>query len=355
MHPLSGPQAVAETSNADLLRLHCNENPYPPPDGVAEAVAAELSARCTSYPDPECTLLRARIAEYAGMQPDQVATGNGTDELVLLSTLAFGRRDKAVLITDSTFPGYRTSARLAAIRPCLLPLDGYRLPVDALESALTNDIALAFVCNPHNPTGSVLTPEEVEQIITRAEMTGTVAVFDEAYMEFAGPAYDHALRAVRAGRRLLVLRTFSKSWGLASLRAGYALGPADLVARLWQAKLALPFSLNRLASVAAAAALDHPEYLDHVRKQTEHARQRLYDGLAELGVTAEPSVTNFVMVRCGDSTRVANELATAHGVLVRDLTAFGLAGHIRVTVGTPSQVDRFCAALDAVLSRSASR
>ncbi|GGK73038.1 pyridoxal phosphate-dependent aminotransferase [Mangrovihabitans endophyticus] len=332
------------------IRLHCNENPYGPPPGVIETAIKELETRCATYPDSSRAALRRRLAAGLGMPEDSLAIGNGADELVLITALALLSPGDRVLVTEGTFPGYAASAGIAHASVDRLPMENHRVPVDALTDALGRGYAVAYICNPHNPTGTVMEPADVERLIRAAEMAGTVAVFDEAYMEYAGPAYEYALGAVRDGRRLLVLRTFSKAWGLASLRIGYAAGPADLIARIRNVGESLPFSVNRPAQEAALAALGADDYLDDIRCRTAAARDRMCHGLAALGLSYVPSVTNFVLVRTpGDSTALARVLADQERVLVRDLTSFGLPGHLRITVGTQDQVDAVCRALREVL------
>ncbi|WP_275116297.1 MULTISPECIES: histidinol-phosphate transaminase [unclassified Streptomyces] len=344
------PLHTEHARGSDMLRLHCNEHPYGPPPGVIAQVTKELESRCATYPDSCATLLRDRLAQRYGVTPEMVAVGNGADELVLLISLACIRPDDTVVVTESTFPGYATSAAVATAAVRTVPLVDDRVPVAGLKEAMEDGARLVYICNPHNPTGTVLAAAAVEEILADAERTGTIAVFDEAYMEFAGPAYEHAMHAVRAGRRLLVLRTFSKAWGLAALRAGYVVGPPDLIADIQRTRQALPFNVNRLAQQAAVAALDSEDHIEETRAGVTEARERLCRGLARLGVEFVPSVTNFVLVTVpGDSARFAARLADEHGILVRDLTLFGLPGRVRVTVGTPEKMDRFCAAVRELL------
>jgi histidinol-phosphate aminotransferase len=339
------------TTDLTALRLHLNESPYGQPAAAREAALAELRERLSVYPDSDCAALRARIAEHHGVSADMVAVGNGVDELVLLSALTFLPAGGTALVTETTFPGYRAASAVAGGSVRAVPLADFRVEPSGFGAALTEDVDLAYVCNPVNPTGTVLDRAGVEQIIDDAERAGTVVVFDEAYVDFAGPEHEHAMNAARAGRRVLALRTFSKAWGLAALRVGYAIGPAELIGRLWQTRQALPFNVNRPALHAAVAALDDHEFLPGVRTRTAQAREHLYRRVTELGLGYVPSVTNFVLVRLGgDSEVVAKRLSAEHQVLVRDLTRFGLPGCLRVSVGTIEQIDRFYLALANVLT-----
>ncbi|WP_069768140.1 histidinol-phosphate transaminase [Streptomyces sp. LUP30] len=340
----------------EQLRLHFNESPYGAPAEALDAAAEELRSLHTHYPDHECTEIRERIARSVGVTPDMVAVANGADELIQLISLTFltpssGRPAAGtVAVTEQTFPGYAAAAAVAGADPRPVPLADHRVCPSAMAEALRDGARLAFVCNPHNPSGTVLDRAEVGEIIDVAEETGAVAVFDEAYIEFAAPEHDVTLDAVRRGRRALVMRTFSKAWGLAALRIGYLVGPADLVGRIRATRQSMPFSVNRIAQRAAVTALDHPEFLAGVRERTAAARERLVKGLEAAGLDPVPSEANFVLVRTGaDSTAVAGRLAAEHGVLVRDLAPLGKPGYLRVTVGTEEQVDRFCTALSAVV------
>ncbi|MGW7609983.1 pyridoxal phosphate-dependent aminotransferase [Streptomyces sp. NPDC054766] len=339
------------------MRLHFNESPYGAPAAALDAAAAELRNRHSHYPDHECSEIRKRIARSLGVSTDMVAVTNGADELIQLISLTFlassHGRPGTVAVTDQTFPGYAAAASVAGATLRTVPLTDHRIPPAAVAAAFHDGARLAFVCNPHNPSGTVLDRSGVDEIIDAAEETGAVAVFDEAYIEFAGPEHDITLDAVRRGRRALVMRTFSKAWGLAALRIGYVVGPAELVEQIRRTRQSMPFSVNRLAQHAAAAALDHPEFVTGVRERTTAARERMAKGLEAVGVDHVPSEANFVLIRTdADSTAVANRLAAGHSVLVRDLAPLGKPGFLRVTVGTEEQVDQFCAALSAVLSHT---
>lgn len=339
------------TGREHWLRLHLNENPYGPPPGTAEAVCDEAVSHLSLYPDSACRALRERLAEHFGIGTGMVALGNGTDELVLLTSLSFLADPSAtVAVTANTFPGYLASASAVGAAVRTVPLRAGAVPADSVGGALRDGADLAFVCNPHNPTGSVLSRRAVTELVDAAEASGRILVLDEAYMEFAGPAYEFALEALRAGRRLIVLRTFSKAWGLASVRLGCALGPPDLVGRIERTASALPFNVSRPAQRAVLQALEQPGYVAGVREANERSRELLVKSLDALGLKSAPSASNFVMVEVpGSSAEVAARLAADHQILVRDLDALGLPGHLRISVGTNAQTERLANALTDVL------
>ncbi len=332
------------------LYLHTNESPYGPPDGVREAVAEEIMANCHRYPDSECRDLRAAIAGHLGLPDHMVAVGNGLDELMLLAVHAYAGYGGNVVLTDCTFPGYAGSSALVGAKIRKVQLENYHVAASAIVEAIGAGTDLAFVCNPHNPTGTLLAPGQIRDLIDAAEATGAVLVVDEAYMDFV--AAQSAIDEVRAGRQVIVLRTFSKAWSMAALRIGYAVGPTRLVDKLQQARQPLPFSVNPMAQRAVPIAVRQQKYIDGVRRQTARARKLMYTRLHEARVRFLPSVTNFVMVSTGgrDGAAVTARLADEHQIYVRDLAGFELPGWIRVTIGTRAQTEYTCAALAAVLT-----
>ncbi|KUH35658.1 MULTISPECIES: pyridoxal phosphate-dependent aminotransferase [Streptomyces] len=358
--PVLPPGFFADTEipdGGDHLRLHLNENPYGPPPGTVDAVRDESEHRLNRYPDADCRELREALAAHFGVGADMVAVGNGTDEIVLVTSLTFLREPGTSMVTTATtFPGYVMSAASVGRTPVTVPLDGTRLPVGALAERLEAGADLAFVCNPLNPTGALLDRAEVTRLLDAAERGGGVVVFDEAYIDFAGPDHEFALEAVRAGRRALVTRTFSKAWGLASVRMGLAVGPAELIARISATAGALPFNVNRQAQRAVLRALEQPEYPERVRAANTRVRELLGKELDALGLAHTPSASNFVMVDVpppGDSAAFAARLAAEHRVFVRALDALGMPGRLRISVGTEAEVERLATALRAVLDAPA--
>ncbi|WP_103528112.1 histidinol-phosphate transaminase [Streptomyces sp. SM12] len=351
--PAGGSFFRSGPADEDGLRLHLNETAYGPPPGAAEAVAEEAALHLERYPDSEYRALRPALARHFGVAPEMVAFGNGVDELVLLTSLAMLRApDAEVTATAGTFPGYAASAATAGARMRALPLAEHAVPVPEMAAALRAGTDLAFVCNPLNPTGALLSAGQVRELLDAAACAPGVLVFDEAYLDFAGAEHHHALAAVREGAPALVLRTFSKAWGLASVRAGCVIGPPELIGRIERAARALPFRVSRPAQRAVLAALARPDHLEHVRTGTAHARELLVSGLTALGLRCAPSAANFVMVDVpGDSAALTARLAAEHRVIVRDLGLLGLPGRLRITVGSPEQVERCVDALAAVLRR----
>jgi histidinol-phosphate aminotransferase len=334
--------------SADVLRLHLNENPYGASVKVSGAVIQSL-LELHRYPDSDCTALRERVAGYHGVSPNMVLIGNGTDELMLVAALAFLSSQRLALTTASTFPGHRMAALTVGADLTEVPLRGVGFPVDDLLTAFQAKPSVAFFCNPHNPTGATLTPYELQRLVHGAEANGVIPIFDEAYIEFADPGAGNALPAVRSGARLVLTRTFSKAYGIAGVRVGYALGPASLIDSMQAVHNTLPFSVNRIALAAAESALDDPGFIDEVRSRTATARTALCECLDRMGVPYLRSRVNFVLIQTPfDSAVVAERLLREHRILVRDASRFGFPCSIRVSLGTPEQMERFCDAFAEV-------
>ncbi|HEU4963908.1 MAG TPA: histidinol-phosphate transaminase [Bacilli bacterium] len=334
----------------DLHRLHLSENHYGMSPAVREAIEEELQ-RIHLYPDPDCSTLREQLAAHYGVTADMVIVGNGTDEILLLTSMALLGPGKTSLTTDSTFPGYKVTTALSGGETRFVPMtEDYRMPAAQLANACRAGIDVVFLCNPHNPTGTMLSAAELCEVLTAASEAGVVPVLDEAYADFADQPFPSAIPYVREGLRGLVMRTFSKSHGLAGFRVGYAIGSPDLIAAVQRMRSALPFSVNRLAQTAALTALRHPDFVTEVRKRTQAVKRECYRRLEQLGLSYVPSQTNFVLVRVpGDSAEVSRRLVEEHQVLTRDTTAFGYPGHLRVSMGTQEQMAHFCDVLAQVL------
>jgi histidinol-phosphate aminotransferase len=329
-----------------VIRLHLSESPFGPSPTVSPVVVAEL-ARTAVYPDPARADLTGAIAAHYGVAPDRVAVANGSDELVLLTALALSPVGGAGLTTAGTFPGYRICLAAAGRAVHEVPLaDGGPDVAGVLAMLPCTDIA--YLCNPHNPTGVALPARALDRLVDAAEAADVPLVVDEAYAEFRDAGTPDLLPYVRACRDVLVLRTFSKAYGLAGFRVGYAIGRPERIAALRAVQGTVPFSVNRFALVAAQAALADQDHLAAVVRQNRDRREWLRAELARRGRPTRPTQTNFLLVPVRDSAAAERDLADRHQILVRDAGRFGLPGHLRVAVGAVPDLDRFLAALDLI-------
>lgn len=333
-------------SSADdtAIRLHLNENTRGP-SPLALAAAKRALENISLYPDPGRARLSQALAAHLGLPVDQIAVANGSDELVLLIALTIG--NGVGVVTDGTFPGYRTCLETVG-RPVLAtPLRDGRPDVDAVIQAM-GEASVAFICNPHNPSGSVLSMGELNQLVAAAAAYRVPLVLDEAYLEFAPPGIPQASHYLDCGAPLIALRTFSKAYGLAALRVGYAYGSYPCLPILRRAQGCMPFSANRIAQEAAIAALADTEFVAEVRRENEQKRDWLCAELTRRGRGFLPSVTNFVAVAVSDGHAVQEILEQDHRILVRDAGLFGFPGYVRVSLGEQLDLMKLLEVLDAV-------
>ena len=326
-----------------MVKLASNEGEFGPlPAAVAafEAAAGSLNR----YPDGGGLRLREELARRHALPVEQVVLGNGADELIRLCAVAtLDAGDRAVLPWPS-FPSYVVSAASAGAQPVMVPLHERRFDLDRLVSEANYGAKLVYLPNPNNPTGVLLNRADVRRVLDEVP-PDVLVVIDEAYAEYAEPEQPEGPAIVREGReRVCVLRTFSKVYGLASLRVGYALASPPIADALDRVRPV--FNVNQPGQEAALASL-HEEHaiggrVDHPRR----ARVVLADALAVAGLDPEPSQTNFVYadVPGGDSAGLADRLLRA-GFIVRELSGFGAPGAIRVTAGTDEENELFAAAL----------
>lgn len=326
-----------------IIKLASNENPFgPSPRAVAAAKQALEQGEL--YPDGGCFELRQKLAAARGLQPDQIAVGNGSNELIeLLGHVFLGPGDEVVMGTPA-FVVYKLVTLLFGAKAVEVPLRDWRHDLERMAQAITPRTKLVFVCTPNNPTGGANDEREL-LAFARALPEHVVAVFDEAYAEFLEKAPD--LRPLIAeGRKVACLRTFSKIYGLASLRIGYAYASAGLCALLNRVRQ--PFNVNAIAQAAALAALDDHEFAARTARENRAGLAQLERGCRELGLPFVPSVANFMLMNVGDGLKVFDALQR-RGVIVRPVKSYGLPEWIRPTVGTREQNERLLAGLAEVL------
>lgn len=322
-----------------IIKLASNENPFgPSPKALAAAKAALEHGEI--YPDGGCYDLRQKLAGTWGLGADQFIIGNGSNEVIELLGHALLRPGDEVVMGTPAFVVYKLVTLLFGATPVEVPLVNHRHDLARIAAAITPRTKLVFVCSPNNPTGTANTEAEL-LAFARALPEHVVAVFDEAYAEYVTNAPD--LRPlVREGRKVLCLRTFSKIYGLASLRVGYGYAPADMVALLNRVRQ--PFNVNAIAQAAALAALDDGEFAEKCARENRLGLAQLAEGFRQHGLESVPSEANFVLVRVGDGARVFAAMQR-QGVIVRPMQGYGMPDWLRLTVGSSAQNERMLAAL----------
>ena len=332
----------------DAIKLASNENPLPPSDRVQKAIVAALST-LNRYPDGGGFYLRQALAKKHGVTPEHVVLGNGSNELIELLVHAFMRPGDEAVVPHPSFVVYPMSVQAAGGIRVVVMLRDYRLDLEAMGRAVTPLTKLVFIANPNNPTATMVTADEVERFMARVP-DRTIVVFDEAYVEFAqGPDFPDSLGYMKQGRKVVVLRTFSKAASLAGLRVGYGVADPDAVALL--NRIRPPFNVNSLAQAAALAALDDEPHILECVRLIDTGRQFLYDEFKALGLKYVPSRANFILVDVGRSAAEIYQKLLREGVIVRPMTSFGMETALRITVGTPQENRRLVRALGAVLGK----
>jgi histidinol-phosphate aminotransferase len=330
------------------IKLASNENPWGP-SPLALRAAEQALKSANLYPDGGAFYLREKLAQKLGVDPKQIAVGSGSNELIDLLVQAFCEADEEVLAPACSFACYRLSAEAhrRAFRETPNGPD-FAYDLDALAAGVGPRTKLVFLANPNNPTGAYVTKLAFERFLKVLPEDVILAV-DEAYFEYARAAdYPNALEHLGERQRTLTMRTFSKIYGLAGLRVGYAVGPASLVEYLHRVRLA--FNVGSIGLAAAAAALDDIEHLERSQKANATELPALQTALEKLGLKVLPSQTNFLLVDFGarEGKRVFEALLRK-GVIVRSMGPYGLPHHLRITVGKPQENQRLLASLAEVL------
>src|ERR671924_614279 len=312
----------------DAIKLASNENPLPPSERVQRAIIAQL-AHLNRYPDGSGFYLRQAVAKKLGFTQAQIVLGNGSNELIELAVRTFLKPGDEAIVPHPSFVVYPMIVQAAGGIRVMVMLKDHRLDLEAMARAITPMTKMVFVANPNNPTATIVSADEVEAFMARVPER-TIVVFDEAYIEFAmGPDFPNTLEYVRQGRKVIVLRTFSKAASLAGLRVGYGVADADAISLM--NRIRQPFNVNSLAQAAALAALeDDPHVLECVR-MIEAGRHFLYDEFTALGIRYVPSRANFILVDVGRSASDIYQRLLEEGVIVRPMTPFGMESALRVT------------------------
>ena len=336
-----------ELGISDVIKLASNENPLAPSDRVMKAMQTALT-HINRYPDGSGYYLRQAIARRHGLTSDHVILGNGSNDMIELMVRAFLRPGEEAVIPHPSFVVYPMIVQAVGGIRVVVTLKDQRLDLEAMARAITPMTKMVFIANPNNPTATIVTADEVAHFMSRVPPR-TIVVFDEAYIEFAmGPDFPDVLASVKQGRKVMVLRTFSKSASLAGLRVGYGVADADAIALM--NRIRQPFNVNALAQVAALAALDDESHVMECVRMIEAGRHYLYDEFNALGIKYVPSRANFILVDVGHSASDVFQRLLKEGVIVRPMTSFGMESALRVTIGTPEENRRFVKALKKVLA-----
>jgi len=322
----------------EIHKLASNENPLGPSPLALKAIKESLDEGHL-YPDNRCHDLRERLAAHLGLPPKNIAVGNGTTELILLIGVAFLNPGETFIMSESSFIMGKMVAQVMDSRLVEVPLKDNRHDLEAVLNQICEGTKIVYLDNPMNPIGTTITQQEIFEFMGEIP-PDVIVVFDEAYFEYVNrDDYPNTLEFVEQGRNVIILRTFSKLYGLAGLRVGYCVSKQDFVEAIQ--RVSPPFAVNRYAQAGAKAALNDHQHKKKTREVTLLGKKFLYDHFDKMSVSYIPSETNFVTIDLKTGAqRIAKELQK-HNVIVRPLTMYGKPTFLRVTIGTLEQNERF--------------
>lgn len=327
------------------IKLASNENPLGPSPKAVKALRDRLD-QLHLYPDGDCFYLKNGLAQKLGVSPERVIFGNGSNELIELAVRTFMRPGEEAVMAHQAFVIYRLVVQAAGGCCRIVPLKDFTHDLEAMARAVTPKTRLLFLANPNNPTGTMNRRKEWERFLGPLDPE-ILLVVDEAYFEYVtDPEYPDSLFYQRERKTLLTMRTFSKLYGLAGLRIGYAIGDKEIVDLMHRVRQ--PFNVNAAAQWAALAALDDHEHVERTLKVNREGKAYLSQQIARLSLEQVPSEANFILVRVGDGEEFFKRLLR-FGVIVRPMGAYDLPEYIRVTVGTREENVRFIECLKEVI------
>ncbi len=338
----------------EVIKLASNENPLGP-SPLAVAALQQAIGGLNRYPPVGDDDLRAVLAEVIGrgLQPDNFFTGNGASDVLAMLATAFLAPGDECVICRPTFPVYESTARRSGAAVVYADLDpeNYSYDVETILAAISGRTRLLYLCSPNNPTGTIITAEQMETLVNNLP-EHVLLVADEVYYHFATrPDFPDTLAYVQAGKNVIIVHSFSKAFGLAGLRLGYAIAPAAITGYL--ARVREPFHLSQLALAAGLAGLRDHGHVEQTVKLMLDGRAWLYEKLTGLDLPVWPSQANFVLFRPPYPAAEVSERLLRRGVIVRPMGQFYLPDHLRVTVGLPEENKRFVAALRESLAEMA--
>ena len=341
-----GLDAAGETP---LLRLHRNESPYGLPPAAAEAIRGAVGGMSPRYPIDEPTALAGALAKRFGVDREQVALGCGSIEVLRMATETFCGPSRAAIVAEPTYEAVVSYCPFVHSRAVKIPLTrrDYRHDLPRMLGAASQGAGMIFFCNPSNPAGTVIGKREVERFVRKLPR-GVVLLADEAYFDYVeGSEHESCLRYVKEGLPVVVSRTFSKIYGMAGLRVGYAIGRKDLIKRMLNRRLAN--NPNQLAVAAALAGLKDDEFVARARRRNAEARDYLCGELGGMGLAYIPSATNFVTISLNRPAKPLIEALKGRRVLVgREFPS--IPRHMRVTLGTVEEMKLFVKVFKDVLN-----
>lgn len=340
-----------ELGVSEIIKLGSNENMLGISPKAVEAIKAHAE-ECYFYPEPASTILARKIAERYGFDANRVVVGAGTTDIIEMVALAYFEDDDKVIVPHPSFIMYPIATALMDAEMVRTPLKNWVVDVDAIIDAIDSDTKAIFLANPNNPTGTIITTSEMDRLITKVP-ENVLLVLDEAYSDLVeSDDYPDSMTIIQERKNVITLRSMSKSYGLAGMRVGFAVGSEEVVANLTRVKK--PFNVTRLAQEAAIAALDDLEFIKKTREYLAKGRNYLYKEFKRLNIFYVPTETNFILtvMDSDEKAKRCYDYLMNRGIITRYMGNWGVSGGLRITIGLKWQNERVIKAMEEFLSRS---
>lgn len=330
----------------EIIKLASNENAYGCSPKVKEAILAEFE-NTNIYPDGASVELTAALSEHLGVEPNQLIFGAGSDEVILMTARAYLMPGDETIMASTTFPQYKHNAEIEGAKIIEVPLKDGVHDLKAMAAQVNERTKIIWICNPNNPTGTMNTHSEMVELLESVP-SDVLVILDEAYYEYnTSPDYADGMKLLAQYPNVLLLRTFSKIYGLASLRIGYGIGRPEVIHTINQVRE--PFNTTRYAQSAALAALADQDFIQSCREKNKQGLEYFYREFDRLGLSYFPSIANFVMVDVQRPAKDVFESMIRRGIIVRQDPQWSMPTHIRITVGTMEQNEKCIVALEEAL------
>ena len=333
-----------ELGLSEIIKLASNENPWGPSPQAIVAMR-EAVGEIHRYPDAGAFTLKSALGESYGLSSDHLLLGNGSEEIVQMIAKAFFRPEEEILMGKPSFPRYETVSRLMGAIPIEIPLEEGYYPLQGLLSRITEKTRAIFLCNPNNPTGTVLSEIDLRAFVAQVP-PHILLIFDEAYIEFSELNFS-GLAFLEERRPIIVLRTFSKAFGLAGIRLGYAIARPELTDAMNRVRE--PFNSNAVALAGALAAWQDKSYLQETIQKNAEERRYMSGRLLQLGARIYPTETNFIFAFFENSSISLSQKLLERGIIVRPGAVFGFPAALRITFGTHEENEKFIHALEEIM------
>ena len=330
----------------EVIKLASNENPLGTSPMAIKAMRRALK-EAFLYPDDNCYYLKDVLAKRFNVSSDEIIVGNGSVEILPLITLAYLNQTDNAVVSEGAFIWFKIAVSIAGAQLIETPMKNYTHDLNAMAGAIQKNTKLIFIANPNNPTGTIVTRKEVEDFFTKVP-DHILVVMDEAYREYIDdPEFLDSFKIFKERKNILILRTFSKIYGLAGARLGYGIARKEIITNLM--KLRISFNVNRISQVAGIAALDDDDFVKKTVALNNAGKNFLYDAYKKLGLFYIPTHGNFIFVDFGRDSHIVFEELQKHGIIGRTIKEYGFPNALRITIGTEKQNRRLIRTLKKIL------